>query len=182
MKRSMAVAVLAACLAGCGGPTSPSGTASKEVSKEASKPVAANGIPAACLDESTIGGLVGFTVHIEHATIKQSADAVNCTFLADDQTARPGSNVSILVAPASYATVAFADIRDSAARAKAKVQPVSVGADGQAYESAQRTAAATIVGQKLVAVTIDGMGLSTHGVGVDTAIELVRKIAAKAAG
>src|SRR6185436_12451361 len=53
----------------------------------------------------------------ERATIKQSQDAVNCTFLAADQQAKPGANVSLLVAPATFADQALADITANASAA-----------------------------------------------------------------
>ncbi|GHJ48009.1 hypothetical protein Cs7R123_53510 [Catellatospora sp. TT07R-123] len=137
----------------------------------------ATGLPASCLDARTVGDAVGFAVHVEPATVKQTADAVNCTFLADDQGARPGANVSLLVAPARFAERALADLTAEAGRAGTTATAVPVG-HGLAYESAQRTAAATVVGDRLIGVTIDGMGLSDPSAAQGAVLVLLAKIAA----
>ncbi|MCP2321629.1 hypothetical protein HDA40_000136 [Hamadaea flava] len=160
----------------------PSGPVATGESSAPAEPGAHDGIPALCLDEATIAAAVGFAVHVERPTIKQNGDAVNCTFLADDQQARPGANVSVLVAPAAYAEQARTDIKSSATRAGVGTAPVGVGQDGLAYESAQRSAAATVVGGRLVAVTADGMGLSSPGVGRRAVEKLVAAVAAKIGG
>lgn len=183
--RLMAGAVIIAALAsGCGssdGDTGAAGTqpAGATTTAAGAQQPAATGIPDVCLDESTISGLVGFTVRLEPTTLRSNAQAVNCTFPATDQTAHAGVNVAILVAPASFAQQAIDDITASAGRAGTGTQPVDLGQGGLSYGSAQRSAAATVIGDKLVGVTIDSMGLSKLSDKRDAAVAVLRKIATK---
>lgn len=177
------VALAAALVAGCGGtqPTSGNGTSGSPNSTAGAtqQPGTASGIPAVCLDEATISNLVGFAVVFERSTLKTSAQAVNCTFPAADQTAYAGVNVAILVAPASYAQQAIDDITSSAQQAGAATTPVDVGKDGLSYGSTQRSAAATVVGSQLIGVTIGTSGLSSLGDKRLAAVDVLRKVAQK---
>lgn len=178
LKYHLRVATLVAALV----PMTASGCGTSTTAAPAGPSPAAGGLPAACLTEQAVGAAVGFTVHVERSTIKSTSEAVTCTFMADDQTARPGANVTLLVAPKAYAPQALSDITDSADRAQTKAASVAIGQNGLVYESAQRSAAATVIDGKLVAVTVDGMGLSDAGAGKNAVVALLGQVAAKVGG
>jgi hypothetical protein len=113
-------------------------------------------------------------------SIRLIAGAVTiAAFPATDQTTHAGVNVAILVAPASFAQQAIDDITASAELAGTGTQSVDLGKGGLSYGSTQRSAAATVVGGKLVGVTIGTTGLSSLGDKRDAAVVVLRKVATK---
>lgn len=170
--------IIAALASGCGSTEDTGAGGAPPAAADARQPDTTR-IPEVCLDETTISGLVGFTVKVEPSTLKSNAQAVNCTFPATDQTNHAGLNVAILVAPASFAQQAIDDITASADRAGTGTQAVDLGQGGLSYGSSQRSAAATVIGGKLIGVTIDSMGLSKLGDKRDAAVAVLRQVAAK---
>lgn len=173
--------LLTALATGCGtsgdNQAAPGDTAGAPATSGVRKPTTS--IPAVCLDEATISDLVGFAVAFEQTTLKSNAQAVNCTFPATDQTNHAGVNVAILVAPASYGQVAIDDITASAARAGVSTQPVDLGQGGLSYGSSQRSAAATVVGDKVVGITIGTTGPSSLGDKRAAAVAVLRQVVTK---
>jgi hypothetical protein len=181
-------AAVTATVAGCGGGqksaagsgSGPTATASSATAAGSSAGGAGTGdVPAACLDEGAISAAVGFTVVLERSTLKQSADAVNCTFPAADKARLPGAYVSILVAPASFADRMLSGITTNAQNMRTTAGPVDVGERGLAYGSPDRSEAGAVVGSRIVVVTVGTSGLSVVGGKRDAAVTLLRQVVAK---